>query len=40
MSAPMRPASAAEAKACCAAAYGSDLVALLLGESYPPAGWG
>jgi arsenite methyltransferase len=29
---------AAEAKACCAAAYGSDVVALLLGESYHPGG--
>lgn len=28
----------AELKACCAAAYGSDLVALLLGESYHPGG--
>jgi len=27
-----------EAKACCAAAYGSDVVALLLGESYHPGG--
>lgn len=27
-----------EAKACCAAAYGSDLVALLLGGSYHPGG--
>lgn len=27
-----------EAKACCAAAYGSDIVALLLGESYHPGG--
>ncbi len=32
------PATAAEAKACCAAAYGSDVVALLLGESYHPGG--
>lgn len=29
---------AAEIKACCAAAYGSDLVALLLGDSYHPGG--
>ncbi|GGK95733.1 methyltransferase domain-containing protein [Mangrovihabitans endophyticus] len=29
---------AAQAKACCAAAYGSDVVALLLGESYHPGG--
>ncbi|MFR9775890.1 class I SAM-dependent methyltransferase [Micromonospora sp. MS34] len=28
----------AEAKACCAAVYGSDLVALLLGDSYHPGG--
>ncbi len=28
----------AQAKACCAAAYGSDVVALLLGESYHPGG--
>lgn len=31
-------ASAAETKACCAAAYGSDVVALLLGDSYHPGG--
>jgi len=37
MSAPIQP-SAAEAKTCCAAAYGSDVVALLLGESYHPGG--
>jgi arsenite methyltransferase len=30
--------SAEEAKACCAAAYGSDLAALLLGDSYHPGG--
>jgi arsenite methyltransferase len=35
---PIPPASAAETKACCAAAYGSDVVALLLGESYHPGG--
>ncbi|MFW6204918.1 MAG: class I SAM-dependent methyltransferase [Actinomycetota bacterium] len=29
---------AADVKACCAAAYGSDLVALLLGDSYHPGG--
>jgi arsenite methyltransferase len=29
-----------EAKACCAAAYGSDLAALLLGDSYHPGGLG
>lgn len=29
---------AAQVKACCAAAYGSDLVALLLGDSYHPGG--
>jgi cyclopropane fatty-acyl-phospholipid synthase-like methyltransferase len=28
----------AETKACCAAAYGSDVVALLLGDSYHPGG--
>lgn len=33
-----RQISAAEAKACCAAAYGSDAVALLLGDSYHPGG--
>jgi arsenite methyltransferase len=38
MSAPIPPAWVAEAKACCAAAYGSDVVALLLGESYHPGG--
>jgi hypothetical protein len=37
---PIEPASAAETKACCAAAYGSDAVALLLGESYHPGGLG
>lgn len=30
--------TAARAKACCAAAYGSDVVALLLGDSYHPGG--
>ncbi|MFU8853680.1 SAM-dependent methyltransferase [Micromonospora sp. SL1-18] len=29
---------AAEVKACCAAAYGSDIMALLLGDSYHPGG--
>jgi SAM-dependent methyltransferase len=37
---PIEPASPAETKACCAAAYGSDVVALLLGESYHPGGPG
>ena len=32
------PSVAAQAKACCAAAYGSDVVALLLGDSYHPGG--
>jgi arsenite methyltransferase len=32
------PSLAAQAKACCAATYGSDVVALLLGESYHPGG--
>lgn len=32
------PADAAEVKACCAAAYSRDAVALLLGESYHPGG--
>jgi arsenite methyltransferase len=37
---PAEPAQAvpAQAKACCAAAYGSDVVALLLGDSYHPGG--
>lgn len=30
--------SSAQVKACCAAAYGTDLVALLLGDSYHPGG--
>jgi len=30
--------TAEEAKACCAAAYGSDVVAMLLGDSYHPGG--
>jgi len=30
--------NAGEVKACCAAAYPSDLVALLLGDSYHPGG--
>lgn len=32
------PQAADRAKACCAAAYGSDLVALLLGDSHHPGG--
>ncbi|GIH19554.1 methyltransferase domain-containing protein [Rugosimonospora africana] len=40
MNVPIQPPSAAETKACCAAAYGSDVVALLLGESYHPGGLG
>jgi arsenite methyltransferase len=32
------PSLAAQAKACCAATYGSDVVALLLGDSYHPGG--
>ncbi len=35
---PPSPQAAGEAKACCAAAYISDLVRLLLGESYHPGG--
>ncbi|MER5338556.1 methyltransferase domain-containing protein [Micromonospora sp. NPDC002717] len=38
MSVPIPPPTAAEAKACCAATYGSDVVALLLGDSYHPGG--
>ncbi|MFE9655555.1 SAM-dependent methyltransferase [Micromonospora sp. NPDC006431] len=38
MSVPIQPPAAAEAKACCAATYGSDVVALLLGDSYHPGG--
>ena len=38
MSHPVPPLPVAEAKACCAATYGSDVVALLLGESYHPGG--
>ncbi|MGX7673878.1 class I SAM-dependent methyltransferase [Plantactinospora sp. DSM 117369] len=38
MNQPMPALPAAETKACCAAAYGSDLVALLLGDSYHPGG--
>ncbi len=34
------PAVTADTKACCAAAYGSDVVALLLGDSYHPGGLG
>ncbi|MBA2768181.1 MAG: methyltransferase domain-containing protein, partial [Sporichthyaceae bacterium] len=33
-----RSVSPAEAKACCAAAYSTDLVAVVLGESYHPGG--
>jgi SAM-dependent methyltransferase len=40
VSTPTGPVSAAQAKACCAAAYSSDVVALLLGESYHPGGLG
>jgi arsenite methyltransferase len=32
------PSLAARAKACCAATYGSDVVAMLLGDSYHPGG--
>lgn len=38
MSVPIQPTSAAWAKACCAATYGSDVAALLLGDSYHPGG--
>ena len=38
MRAGIQPRSAAEAKACCAATYGSDVVALLLADSYHPGG--
>ena len=38
MTRPIPALPAAEAKACCAAAYGSDVVALLLGDSYHPGG--
>ncbi|MEU2610959.1 methyltransferase domain-containing protein [Micromonospora sp. NPDC007271] len=38
MSVPIQPPAAAKAKACCAATYGSDAVALLLGDSYHPGG--
>lgn len=38
MSASIEPRWAAEAKACCAATYGSDVVELLFGESYHPGG--
>ena len=34
----MEPTASAEVKACCAAAYSHDAVALLLGESYHPGG--
>ncbi len=33
-----QPAAAVQVKACCAAAYGSDVVAMLLGDSYHPGG--
>jgi arsenite methyltransferase len=35
---PEAPEAAAELKACCAAAYSSDAVALVLGDSYHPGG--
>ncbi|MEW2382607.1 methyltransferase domain-containing protein [Micromonospora sp. NPDC047707] len=35
---PAEPEAAARAKTCCAATYGSDLVALLLGDTYHPGG--
>ena len=38
MNSKIEPANAAHAKTCCAATYGSDLVALLLGDSYHPGG--
>lgn len=38
VSADAKTDATADAKACCAAAYGSDVVALLLGESYHPGG--
>lgn len=38
MRSPLSAASGTEVKACCAAAYNSDAVALLLGESYHPGG--
>jgi arsenite methyltransferase len=38
MSASIQQPWAAEVKACCVATYGSDVVALLLGESYHPGG--
>ncbi|PZG01888.1 SAM-dependent methyltransferase [Micromonospora deserti] len=38
MNPPTPAVPAAEAKACCAAVYGSDVVALLLGDSYHPGG--
>ncbi|WP_328414951.1 MULTISPECIES: methyltransferase domain-containing protein [unclassified Micromonospora] len=34
----IEPAAAAQAKACCAATYGSDVAALLLDDSYHPGG--
>jgi arsenite methyltransferase len=37
---PIGRPSPPEAKACCAATYGSDVVALLLGDSYHPGGLG
>jgi SAM-dependent methyltransferase len=33
-----RPPEAAQVKTCCAAAYGSDMAALILGDSYHPGG--
>ncbi len=38
MTARREPADPAELKGCCAAAYGQDAVALLLGASYHPGG--
>lgn len=38
MTRPIPTLTPVESKACCAAAYGSDIVALLLGESYHPGG--
>jgi arsenite methyltransferase len=40
MTTPDSRQTSAEAKACCAAAYGSDLAAMLLGDSYHPGGLG
>jgi SAM-dependent methyltransferase len=35
---PVEPVAAARIKACCAATYGSDVVAVLLGDSFHPGG--